>query len=381
MAVDDRLRLAGGARGEQHAQRVRERDRLEREISRFREQLGPGRRVGQCVRAVGDVHDVLDGRQPGADLGDLLAAVDVLGAVAVAGDGQQHLRLDLPEPVDHAAGAELRGAARPDRAQAGGGQERHQGLGDVRQVGHHPVAPADAEPLQARRGPVRPGRAAAPRSARPGRGSASSPTPPPHRRPIRVVEQPDRVLGVVQRSRPGTTARPASRAGPAPPRTGCGTGRRSAPRPPTRTRPGPRPTSGAAPSIVGEGAARVRAPARPGTGRSAVVSRTSAADALGRSSSGAAHDRCTFAAAALQERPHPLSWPRRCRPPRPPSATPAGALARVGLRDPRQRLQHREVGDRRVRRDLRGQLQRLRQALARAGEVVREPSVLALLRV
>ena len=149
VGVHDRLRLAGGAGGEQHAQRVRERHRLEGELTGLGEQLVPAQRVGQRWFApYGTWTTWRTRRQARADLGDLLAAVDVLAAVAVARDGEQHGGLDLPEPVHHAARAELRGAARPDRAQAGGGEERHQRLRDVRQVRHHPVAPADAEPGQ-----------------------------------------------------------------------------------------------------------------------------------------------------------------------------------------------------------------------------------------
>jgi hypothetical protein len=88
----------------------------------------------------------------GADLGDLGAAVDVLGSVAVTGDGQQNPGLDLREAVDHRARAELRGAARPDRAEAGRGHGCDHGLRDVRQVGHDPVASPDAELLQPRPG-------------------------------------------------------------------------------------------------------------------------------------------------------------------------------------------------------------------------------------
>ena len=82
--------------------------------------------------------------------GHLLAAVDELVAPAVAGDREQHLRLELPEPVEHAAHAELRRARRPDRAEARGREEGDERLRDVRQVRDDPVAGPDAEPLQAR---------------------------------------------------------------------------------------------------------------------------------------------------------------------------------------------------------------------------------------
>jgi hypothetical protein len=90
----------------------------------------------------------------GPDGGHLGGAVDGLGAVAVAVDRQQHDGLDLAQPVDHAAGAELGRARRPDGPEAGGGEERHDRLGDVGQVGGHPVAPADPQPHQTRPAPA-----------------------------------------------------------------------------------------------------------------------------------------------------------------------------------------------------------------------------------
>ena len=75
--------------------------------------------------------------------GELLAAVPV----TVAGD--EHLRLDLGEPVDHAARAEIRRARRPDRAQARGGEQADDRLGHVRQQRRHPVAAANPQRAQA----------------------------------------------------------------------------------------------------------------------------------------------------------------------------------------------------------------------------------------
>ena len=127
----------------------------------------------QLVRAVGHVHDVLDGRQPGPDLGDLGAPVDVLGAVAVAGDGQQHRRLDLAEPVDRPSGRRTR-ARRTPRPRPGwrwpGTRPRSPGCWAGRRPPGRRGRPRAAA---ARPGPGRPGRAAAPRSAAPDRGSAS----------------------------------------------------------------------------------------------------------------------------------------------------------------------------------------------------------------
>ena len=104
---------------------------------------------GNDVLAVGDVHDVAQRGEGGADRRHLLAAVDRAVAEAVAADRQQHRRLELHESVDDAAGAELGRAARPDRPEARRRRERHQRLGDVRHVGDDAVARADAEPHEA----------------------------------------------------------------------------------------------------------------------------------------------------------------------------------------------------------------------------------------
>ena len=77
------------------------------------------------------------------DAGEFLAAVPV----AVAGD--EHLRLDLGEPVDHASGAEIRRARGPDRAQARRGEQADDRLRHIRQQRRHPVATADAQCAQA----------------------------------------------------------------------------------------------------------------------------------------------------------------------------------------------------------------------------------------
>ena len=47
------------------------------------------------------------GGKAGADVFEALEAVEALAAVAVAVDGEQHHRLDLAEPVEHARGAEV----------------------------------------------------------------------------------------------------------------------------------------------------------------------------------------------------------------------------------------------------------------------------------
>ena len=82
------------------------------------------------------------------DLGHPLAAVEVLAAVAVALGGEQDLRLDLLEAVHDGRRAELRRAARPDRADARAREERNHGLRHVRHVRRHAVAALHPEPPQ-----------------------------------------------------------------------------------------------------------------------------------------------------------------------------------------------------------------------------------------
>ena len=100
---------------------------------------------------VGQRHRALERGHLGLHALEQLAAVVVLAAIAVAVDRQHHLRLDLREAVDDAAGAEVRRAARPDRAEARGGVEGGDRLGNVGHVGDDAVAAPDAHRLQAGR--------------------------------------------------------------------------------------------------------------------------------------------------------------------------------------------------------------------------------------
>ena len=130
---------------------MRERQRLERERLALREERVPGDGVRECVVRAPDVWHVDDGlqaRQARPDLGHVVAAIHELLAVAVARDCEEHLRLELPEPMQDAPSTELRRARRPDRPETGSREEGDERLRDVRQVGDDPVARPDAEALE-----------------------------------------------------------------------------------------------------------------------------------------------------------------------------------------------------------------------------------------
>ena len=142
-------------------QRVVERHRLELERAVPEEAVLPAAAVEVAER------DRLGRRSPRAIAATVGAPVEVLAAVAVAVDREQHLRLDLREAVDHAAAAELGRRRRPDRAERGRGEERRDRLRDVRQVGRDAVAAARRRARPAPRGSPPCARAARPTSTSP----------------------------------------------------------------------------------------------------------------------------------------------------------------------------------------------------------------------
>ena len=81
--------------------------------------------------------------------GQRITAVVALAVVAILGDGQQQLWLDLLEAFQHALAAEFGRAAGPDGADAAGGEQGDDRLGDVGQVSDDAVAPPDAQFAQA----------------------------------------------------------------------------------------------------------------------------------------------------------------------------------------------------------------------------------------
>ena len=143
MPVDDRLREAGRARAVQHPERVVERDALERESRSLAAatELVPGDRAlesgeGRARIEVPEQDGVLDRRERREQLLQRVPAIEVPAAVAVPVDREQDAWLDLREPIDHAPGAEVRRAARPDSAERRTGEHRRDRLRDVRQIGN-----------------------------------------------------------------------------------------------------------------------------------------------------------------------------------------------------------------------------------------------------
>ncbi len=109
----------------------------------------PQRREVRLGGEVGEDDGALEGRHGRLQLGHHRATVEVLAAVAVAVDREEHLGLDLGEAVDHAGRAEVGRAAGPDGSDRGRGEEGDDGLRDVGQVGDDTVAGTDSEGAQA----------------------------------------------------------------------------------------------------------------------------------------------------------------------------------------------------------------------------------------
>ena len=77
------------------------------------QQIVPHDRPGRQRRIKVEVrhdHRLTKGRKPVADRAQFVDAADVVAAVAIPIDRQQHLRLDLAEAIEHRLHTELRGA-------------------------------------------------------------------------------------------------------------------------------------------------------------------------------------------------------------------------------------------------------------------------------
>jgi hypothetical protein len=134
VGVDDAFGYAGGAGAVEDPQRM-----LERHLLVARRRVA-GDRLGEVGDAHGQRGDRVevahhDGvphrRQPAAQLVDQRAAVHRFARETVAVDADQYGRLDLPEPVDQPVEPEIRCAAGPHGPDAGAGQHRNDGWGDV----------------------------------------------------------------------------------------------------------------------------------------------------------------------------------------------------------------------------------------------------------
>src|SRR5918997_1979128 len=101
--------------------------------------------VGPLVE-VREEHGLLQARylplQPRYDV----SSVKVLAPVAVAVAGDEYFGLDVGKPAPHAPRPEVRGGARPHRAQRSARKKRDDRFWDVREEGDHPVAPPHAHP-------------------------------------------------------------------------------------------------------------------------------------------------------------------------------------------------------------------------------------------
>ncbi len=106
--------------------------------------VGQPRRHRLGLAQIVDHHDALDGGQPGADFCQLPGDLDALAVIPVAIGGDQQLRLDLGEAVEHRARAEIGRGRRPGGPERDHRQHRRNAFGPVWQKPGHPVAFAHA---------------------------------------------------------------------------------------------------------------------------------------------------------------------------------------------------------------------------------------------
>jgi hypothetical protein len=148
--VHDALGRTGGAGGVEDVERVIEGKALE---AKGRSGVARDERV-EAEGSAGKLrlplevrhhHPVLHTLELAVDLGTPLEQGVPPAAVEVAVRGDQDLRRDLLEAVEHAPRSEVRRAGGPDRPQTRGRQRRRHRLWKVRQHGPDPVAPPHTE--------------------------------------------------------------------------------------------------------------------------------------------------------------------------------------------------------------------------------------------
>ena len=154
VTVHDGFGQSGGAAGVDDPQRMVKRQPQGFEgigLGILALQRGPQRRAlwqrGTADEVVMHQH-MLHRGQRRAQFLNHFAAVEFAAAIAHAIARQQHLGFDLTKAVEHRRRAHVGRANAPHRTNAHSGQKADHGLGDVGQIGRHPVARLHALRLQ-----------------------------------------------------------------------------------------------------------------------------------------------------------------------------------------------------------------------------------------
>lgn len=116
---------------------------------------GEGRQRAVALE-IGQRDHVANARELREHLAHDVHAVVRLATIDVPVAGHEERRLDLAEAIENADRPHVGRAKGPDAAHADGGEERDDRLGNVRQIGRHPVPRLDAELDQAGRKPRHP---------------------------------------------------------------------------------------------------------------------------------------------------------------------------------------------------------------------------------
>ncbi len=155
--MDDALRHTGGARGEQHPERVVEGHVLVvwlDGVAEQRTEVQPSRACtfgdGGVVCPVGVAHQdgVRQGRQAGLDLGEVLDAIDAVAVELVAIHANENGGFELTQPLECRVRRQVRRIDAPDCSDTGRREQANNGLRDIRKDRRDAVARFDAEPPQ-----------------------------------------------------------------------------------------------------------------------------------------------------------------------------------------------------------------------------------------